>query len=199
MHRAEVKSEGRPHERSEGNAAILFSEPYEVAGMRPEEVYREILPPLCGLAREAGRSVIVKLHPFESLAQRKRIVRNLLSPDDQKLVSVIDGPLTTELMTRAWFGLTVESTTVIDCLQNGVCCFLCGWLSLSPYEYGKQYARFGVGEVLNDAADLKDIPSRLEKFRSQPASHLDLSPTVDPAQLLRWLTPSKPVEVRSAS
>ncbi len=194
----EKKSASELFERSEGDAAILFSEPYEVAGMRPEEVYREILPPLCSLARESGRSVVVKLHPFESLAQRRRIIRGVLSPADHKLVTVIDGPLTESLMARAWFGITVESTTVIDCLRNGICCFLCGWLSLSPYEYAKQYVRFGIGEVLNDVAEVKDIPLRLENFRSQPAASLDISPTVDPAQLLRWLQ-SRPSEVRSAS
>jgi hypothetical protein len=196
---AETKRPGQPLERSEGNAAIFFSEPYEVAGMRPEGVYRELLPPLCRLGREAGRSVIVKLHPFESLAQREKLIRNLLSADDQKRVTVIDGPLTAELMARAWFGLTVESTTVIDCLQNGVCCFLCGWLSLSPYEYAKQYARFDIGEVLNHVAELTDIPLRLQRFRNHPAPHMDLSPTVDPAQLFRWLTLSGSAQVRSAS
>jgi hypothetical protein len=184
--------------RSEGDACIFFSEPYEVAEMRAVEVYREILPLLCRTAKENGRSVIVKLHPFESLAQRRRIVRRVLVADDQKLVTVVEGPLTAELMARAWFGITVHSTTVLDCLQNSVCCFLCGWLSLSPYEYVKQYARFGIGEVLHDVAEVKDIPVRLQKFRNTTVTRPYLFPTVDPGKLLQWLRPSKPVDVRSA-
>jgi hypothetical protein len=91
-------------------------------------------------------------------------------------------------MTQAWFGITVESTTAIDCLQNGVCCFLCGWLSLGPYEYASQYARFGIGEVIEDAGKIAEIPNRLTKFHTHPRLKVDLSPTVDPAMLQRWLT-----------
>ena len=184
---AEASARESSGDASNRKSAILFSEPYDVAGMRAEEVYRELLPPLCRLARENGRSLIIKLHPFESLAQRERIVREVLSPDDHNVVQVVDGPLTPELMSQAWFGITVESTTAIDCLQNGVCCFLCGWLSLGPYEYARQYARFGIGEVLEDAGKITEIPNRLTKLQT-PLLKVDLSPTVDPATLQRWLT-----------
>jgi hypothetical protein len=89
---------------------------------------------------------------------------------------------------------------VIDCLRQGVCCFLCGWLSLSPYEYAQQYARFGVGEALDDARQLSEIPKRLEDFSNRPPLRLNLSPTVDPAMLQQWLTKSNdPAGVRSVS
>ena len=169
-------------------SAVLFSEPYEVVGMRPEEVYRELLPLLCQLARANGRSVVVKLHPFESAKQRKRIVREVLSPEDAKMITVIDGPLTQELLTQAWFGITVESTTVIDSLQSGICCFLCGWLSLSPYGYAQQYAQFGIGEILETAEQVAEIPDRIRAFLARPAAALNLSSTVDPATLKRCLT-----------
>jgi hypothetical protein len=171
-------------------SAILFSEPYELSGLRVDEVYRELLPLLCQVARQSGRGVILKLHPFESRSQRRRVVDEVLTPEDRKLVNVIDGPLTSALMEQAWFGITVESTTVVDCLRNRVCCFLCGWLSLSPYEYPQQYARFGVGEVLQNARQLLEIPSRLAEFQKRPPMKLDLSVTVDPAMLERWLTKS---------
>lgn len=170
------------------SSAILFSEPYEVGGMRAEEVYRELLPPLCRLAREGGHSVVLKLHPFESLSQRRGIVRDVLAPEDRDLVNVVEGPLTAELMARAWFGITIESTTVIDCLRQGVCCFLCGWLSLSSYEYARQYARFGVGEVLEDVRQLAEIPKRLKDFQNRSPLKFDLSATVHPATLQHWLT-----------
>jgi hypothetical protein len=169
-------------------SAIFFSEPYEVGEMRTEEVYRETLPPLCRLARENGRDVILKMHPFESAAQRRRIVRDVLAADDAKVVSVIDGPLTPELMERAWFGITVESTTVIDCLQSGVCCFLCRWLATSPYGYAEQYARFGVGEALEYAQQIAQIPRRLDEFVQRSAPALNLSPIVDAGMLKYWLT-----------
>jgi len=180
-----VRSELQSSQRA---SVVFFSEPYEVAGMRTDEVYRELLPPLCRVARETGHRLIIKLHPFESLSQRRRIVRDILTFEDQKLVSIVDGPLTTELLAQARFGVTVESTTVIDCLQNGICCFLCGWLARSPYEYMQQYARFGIGELLHDAQQLMEIPRRLEECRNRPAKTLNLSVPADPEILRRWLT-----------
>ncbi|MGA7752707.1 MAG: hypothetical protein WCB05_07750 [Candidatus Sulfotelmatobacter sp.] len=180
-------------------AVVLFSEPYEVAGMRPEEVYRELLPALCRIARENGRSVIVKLHPFESRAQRQKLVRDVLSLEDRELVTVMDGPLTSALMQRAWFGITVESTTAMDCLQSGVRCFLCGWLSMSSYEYPRQYARFGVGEVLSDLAQIAEIPPRLRELQNRRMLPLNLSRVANPALLRRWLTSRVTDNARSVS
>lgn len=177
-------SEEPPQKRS----AIFFSEPYEVVGMRAEEVYRELLPALCRAARENGRGVIIKLHPFESRSQRRDIVRDILDPIDRELVTVVAGPLTDVLLSQAWFGMTVESTTVMDCLQNGIQCFLCEWLALSPYEYLQQYARFGVGEVLQNVEQVGSIPKRLEDFRARSSKRSPHSTAIDPAMLHRWLT-----------
>jgi hypothetical protein len=191
---------GKIQQTKVGEAAVIFfSEPYEAGDMRAEEIYRELVPRLLNLARENDRSLIIKLHPFESRSQRERLVREVLDARDQKAVEVIDGPLTSDVMSRAWFGITVESTTVIDCLQNGVPCFLCGWLALSPYEYGKQYARFGVGEILQDVQQVAQIPSRLQNLRVHSEPTLDLSPTIGPAVLRQLLTSRAPLGVRSSS
>jgi len=185
----------------EGGSAIFFSEPYESAGMRADEVYREILPALCRVAGEHGRNVILKLHPFENRSQRSRMIRDVLSSADQRLVTVRDGPLTNELLSKAWFGITVESTTVMDCLESGICCFLCGWLTLSLYEYMQQFSRFGVGEVLQSAEQISEAPRRLEEFRNRRATAPSLSQPVDPAMLQRWLTSGlyEPSGARSAT
>jgi hypothetical protein len=181
-------------------SAVLFSEPYEAAGLRVDEVYREVLPPLCHLARQNKRSVVIKLHPFENRLHRASIVRDILSNDDQKIIKIVDGPLMPDLIAQAWFGITVESTTVIECLQRNVCCFLCGWLSLSRYEYSRQYARFGIGEILDSADDIREIPIRLQQFQSRSKPKLDLSPTVDPSLLQQWLTSRRPsIPARSLS
>jgi len=169
-------------------SAILFSEPYEVVGMRAEEVYRELLPALCRLARANGHDLVVKLHPFESRTSRRRMIRAVLAPEDKELVSVVDGPLTEALMARAWFGITVESTSVIDCQQHGIQCFLCGWLTLWPFEYVPQYARFGVGEVLQSVEEVAGIPTRLADFHNRSVTSR-LATTTD-ADLLRRLLSS---------
>jgi hypothetical protein len=173
---------------AERRAIIFFSEPYEVANMRTQEVYREILPPLCRVARESERGLILKLHPFESLSQRRTMVREVLALKDCKIVTVVDGPLTTELLAQTWCGITVESTTVIDCLQNGIRCFLCGWLAHSPFDYVQQYARFGIGEALQNSQQLLEIPRRMSDPRQPSTVKVDLSSTVDPEMLRAWLT-----------
>jgi hypothetical protein len=154
------------------SCVVFFSEPYENAGMRAEEVYREVLPPLCQIARETGRGIILKLHPFESLSERIGMIRDRLSEDDCNRITVVDGPLSQELLSKTWFGVTVESTTVIDCLLRGVPCFVCGWLTLSPFGYVEQYARFGIAQILRSAAELTEIPARLRVVSDSPLQPL---------------------------
>jgi hypothetical protein len=171
----------------ERDAIIYFSEPYEVPALRTEEVYREILPRLCRVARENGRRVIVKLHPFESLPDRTRLVQAILPQEDHSVVSVVDGPLSQELLSQAWFGITVESTTAIDCLLQGIRCFMCGWLAPSSCGYSEQYVRFGIGELLRDAESISEIPQRLAQL-SGKLEAASLTKSVEPEALLKWLT-----------
>jgi hypothetical protein len=156
--------------------------------MRADEVYREILPALCRVARDSGRNVIIKLHPFETRSQRRRTVENILTTEQRQRVTLVEGPLINELLSGAWFGITVQSTTVLDCLQHGICCFLCSWLATSPFGYVEQYARFGVGEVLQNVEQFGEIPKRLADFHDRRPAPLSLSDSVDPAMLKRWLT-----------
>ncbi len=168
--------------KDEGSLILFFSEPYEVGRLRTEDIYREILPPLARLAREFGRRLVVKLHPFESRAERMKLVARVLPPENAALVDVLDGPFAPELVAKAWFALTVESTVVIDCSLLGVPCFLCEWLTYSPYGYTHQYARFGVGRILNSPEQLNEIP-RLILEPAKPLSEDCLLKTVDP----EWL------------
>ena len=168
-------------------SAILFSEAYETAGLRAEEIYWEILRPLCRIAGESGHNVIVKLHPFESMAARKRLIRSLLSPQEFKLVTVVDGPSSPQLFAQAWFGITIESTVALECLSAGVPSFLCGWLKLSSYGYVEQYARFHVGEMLRNPEEIGEIPSRIALFQDaakRPQGFGSLAKPEDLRQLL---------------
>jgi hypothetical protein len=189
----------QPPQRNQ-STAVFFSEPYESAGMRGEEVYAEVLPFLCKVAREHGRNVMLKLHPFESRQQRSRMLDEILSADDRKLLTVIDGPLSSEILSQVWFGVTCESTVVLDCLQAGVCCFLCRWLKVSPFDYVEQFARFGVGELLERAEQLLEIPKLLEHFHAR-ARNSKTSNQIDPSTLQRLLTSGtlEPPGLRSVS
>jgi hypothetical protein len=148
-------------EPSRRTSLVFFSEPYENIGMRTEEVYRELLPALCRLARETGRGVVLKLHPFESASARSEIVRSVLTPADRKMLTVVSGPLSDDLLSRTWAAITVESTTVLDCAVRGIPCFLCEWLAFLPFGYLHQYARFGAGQLLRRVEDVAEIPRNL--------------------------------------
>ena len=171
---------------TQSQSIVWFSEPFEAAGLRPEDVYRELLPPLLRLACLHRRNVIIKLHPFENPSQRRRLVREVIGPGDSKLVRIVAGPLTPDLLSQTWFGVTVESTTVVDCYRAGVCCFICGWISLSQFGYREQFERFGVGHILQSANEIAGIPERLPNFKSSSSS--GLFPEADSLPLRQWLT-----------
>jgi hypothetical protein len=175
-----------PHRRGngEGSVILFFSEPYESGGSRAEEVYRELLPPLARLAREFGRKLVVKLHPFESLSDRTELIARVLPPEAAALVDVVEGPFTSQLVGKSWFAVTVESTTVIDCSLLGVPCFMCEWVNSSPYGYTHQYARFGVGRILKSPAQLNELP-RMVTESAIPLSEDCLLKPMDPEWLRR--------------
>ena len=172
--------------KDDGSRIWFFSEPYEAGGLRTAEIYGELLTPLAKIAREFGRGLVVKLHPFESRAERMQLIAKVLPPEKAALVDVLDGPFTPELVARAWFAVTVESTVVIDCSLLGVPCFLCEWLNYSPYGYTRQYARFRVGRILNSPAQLNEIP-RLVTEPATPLSKDCLLKPMDPEWLRRTI------------
>ena len=166
---------------------VLFSEPYESAGVRADEIYRELVPPLARLARQFARKLIIKLHPFESITQRERLVRTILDREDRVATRLIDGPLSQVMLLETWFGVTVESSTALDCASQGVPCFLCHWLALSPYGYVQQYARFGVGYGLHSPDQIPSIPLMLANIRSSPTPLHNIWQPIEPNLLRRYL------------
>jgi hypothetical protein len=148
-----------------GTHIVFFSEPYELYYGRTETLYRELLPRLCAIAREHGRKVMIKLHPFESLTARSQLVERILTDNDRKLVQVIADPLSERLLGKIWFSLTVESSVAVECALAGVPSFLCGWFDIDLYSYGKQYERFGAAKILKDPADISRIPELIGSHR----------------------------------
>ena len=139
----------------------FFTEPYETDYWRVETIYREVLPRLCATARRAGKTVVLKLHPFESERQRLRLVSRILNEGDRKLVSVTDAPLSSEILRQTWCAVTVESTVAFECSAVGIPAFLCGWLRHAYAGYAPQYVRFGVGRMIESPDDLLQIPEML--------------------------------------
>ena len=151
---ASVWSEGAPW-------IAFFTEPYETDLWRVEAIYREVLPRLCAAARASGKTVVLKLHPFESARHRRRLVKDILSDGDLKLVSVTEAPLSREILQKTWCAVTVESTVAFESASVRIPAFLCGWLRHAYAGYAPQYVRFGVGRMLEFPDELLRIPDML--------------------------------------
>jgi hypothetical protein len=154
--------------RERAPTITFFTEPYESDFWRVEAIYCEVLPRLCSAARRSGKTVVLKLHPFESARQRRRLLKRILTEDDRNLVSMTDAPLSGEILRQTWCAVTVESTVAFECASAGVPVFLCGWLRHAYAGYAPQYVHFGVGRMLEVPDDLLRIPDLLRE--SMPAA-----------------------------
>jgi hypothetical protein len=161
----------------------FFTEPYETDSWRAEAIYREVVPRLCAAARRAGKTVVLKLHPFESARQRRSLVKRVLSEDDRRLVSMTDAPLSREILQKTWCAVTVESTVAFECASAGIPAFLCGWLRHAYAGYAPQYVRFGVARMLEHPDDLLGIPDMVCAFRPSPDTARRLVQPISPEAL----------------
>lgn len=171
---------------------VFFTEPYEVGFWRTEAVYRDVLPRLCALGRQLGKRVVLKMHPFETARQRRRLVKKILNEDDQKVVTVTEAPLSSEILTKTWCAVTVESTVALQCAVAGIPAFLCGWMRHSYSGYALQYARFGVGYMMESPADLLRIPQMMNDARRRAEVADRVVQVISPSALAETLlqTPS---------
>jgi hypothetical protein len=168
---------------------ILFiSEAFDVTGGRPQEFYGDVLPPLADLALRTGRKLIVKLHPAESERERSEILSRVLSATQKSATHVVSGPLTEDLLARAWFGITIFSTVAVECAVRGIPCFLCKWLEFWPAGYADQFIRFGVGIGLNHPNEIERIPEYLQQHRVGTAVAENCWHAADAGRLRELLT-----------
>jgi hypothetical protein len=150
--------------RNKRDYIVFFSSDYELSGGRAVDFYREVLPPLCVMAKKNDRSVILKLHPFESLPERRRCVNALLTQEQRACLELRSGPLDSTLLDRIWIALTVESSAAVECALAGIPTFLCSWFDPSWWEYGKQFVRFSVAQALESPEQIADLPKRMSKI-----------------------------------
>ena len=175
----------------------FFTEPYETDLWRVEAIYREVLPRLCAAARGSGKTVVLKLHPFESARQRLRLVKRVLSEGDRKLVSLTDAPLSREIFQHTWCAVTVESTVAFECASVGIPAFLCGWLRHAYAGYAPQYVRFGVGRMLEFPDDLLRIPDMLRAIIPNSDTACRLVQAISPEALSEVLCQPQASGLRS--
>lgn len=189
MHQSEVRVGSAAAPPAHRNATakrdwiVYFSEAYEVSSGRTADFYRELLPRLATLANETNRKVVVKLHPFESLRERSRLVKKAVPGSLQPLVELREGPLTPDLFERAWFAVTVESSVAVESTLQGVPCFLCHWFDASWYEYAAQFAKFSAGRFLESPEEISNIPALLEGFEITQAQQQRLATQISRDEL----------------
>ncbi len=146
---------------------IFFSEPFAAAGWRSAEIYRDLLPRLCSLARVCRLRLIFKLHPFESAKGVRALLSSNLPSETERQIDVIKGPMSKELWRKTRFAMVVQSTVALECHALGVPVFLCSWLGGSHGAYVRQYRRFGIGQLLETPDQIADIPRLLETISSR--------------------------------
>jgi hypothetical protein len=177
---------------------VFFSEPYQVAGWRIEEIYRALLPRLATLAHECELELVFKLHPFESVAGHRNILRRHLNHETARAAQIITGPIPSLLWRHIRCGLTVQSTVAVECTAHNVPVFLLGWLADSTAGYVQQYERFGVGYVLRSPAEMEEIPQRIDSLETEKSR--DALPEATPPQMLhRLLTGSYSVSALASA
>jgi hypothetical protein len=171
-----------PVARSAAPWLVFFTEPFQAVGWRTDEVYRDLLPKLWSLAQSRGLKLVFKLHPFESVRGHRRILRKYL-PRQEAGIGVLAGPPSAELWRNTRFALVVQSTVALQCASLGIPVFLCSWLRDSSSGYVQQFARFGVGHLLESSDELSDIPRLLEVKDKTIQMRPALWKTMDPARL----------------
>jgi hypothetical protein len=185
-----------PTEPRTADAIVFFSQPYEVTGGRVEAIYDQIIPRLYAVATASKRRLIIKLHPFESTQVRRALVNAALVDTDRNEVEVIGGVAPEQVMSRAWCGVTIDSSVAVECAMHDIPFFLCGWLDFTADGYVQQFARYGVAEVLRSAEDIHHIPQIVADYRPDPGRRQRIRQAAEPNQLdaLLFATPQARVK-----
>lgn len=191
------RSQGTSQARR-NDSIVFFSESYELARGRTEEIYRDLLPRLVSLAASSGKKLVVKLHPSESRHERKTLAAKLLSREEAAGIEWRTGKFSPELLQNAWCAITVLSSAALDCVVHGVPCFLCDWLDLWPYGYVSQYRKFGVGIGLREPEELEKIPAILARWRPDPKVAGDCWKVISPQRLEELLAKGRQAPVAQA-
>ena len=181
-------SNASPNRRSGGqrdDAIVFFSQPYEIEGGRADSIYAELLPHLYRVGERVGRKLVVKLHPFESLRDRKALVASILPKNSQAGVEVVNGVPAEEIMARTWCGIAIDSSVAVECALREIPFFMCGWLDFMGVGYLRQFARFGVGRVLDSPENIEQIPAMVAEYRANPVALQRLWHQADSVELER--------------
>jgi len=90
-------------------------------------------------------------------------------PEYERQIEVLAGPPSHQLWNNTRVALTVQSSTALECAGLGIPVFLCSWLRDPWSGYVQQYARFGIGHVLESPEQIAGIPALIEIENEEPA------------------------------
>ena len=116
------------------------------------------------------------------------MAEGVLSSAQRELLRVVDDPLHQQLLDRAWFGVTINSTTGVECALSDVPVFLCRWLDFTYSGYSDQFIEFGAAQKLSSAQEIGDIPHMLASYIRPDLS--DFSEPIRPDRLRELLAES---------
>lgn len=166
---------------------VFFAEPFETAGWRTEEVYRELLPYLFRLAIRLESRLVVKLHPFQSAKEFRRMLKKL-APHIFDQTIILSGKPEGKIWRQIRIGITCQSSVALECKKRGIPVFLCGWLK-DPYSgYQAQFAKFGVGQVIEHPELIAEIPEMLKNSNFASPEKLNGQENADIAKLKELLS-----------
>ncbi|HEX6504199.1 MAG TPA: hypothetical protein VF011_13230 [Terriglobales bacterium] len=175
-----------------GDKIVLFSQPYELQGGRTIEIYRELMPRLCSVARAVGKRLVIKLHPFESARARARLLAAALpQKGDRDWVEILSGAQPA-LLDQAWCGIGIDSSVAVECTLKGIPFFLCQWLDFGGAGYMQQFACYGAGILLQSPDDLQRIPEQVSGYRLDHGINARLWHNAAPGQLEAIITGAGP-------
>jgi len=180
---APAKNKPAPQPDARRSAIVFFSQPFEVENGRADEIFHELITPLVSCARQSGKRLVIKLHPFESVRGRRELLRSILPPEQVEEIEIVGGVPPQEVISQAWCGITVNSSVAVECALRNIPFFLCGWLDFGGMGYMQQFARYGVARVLDRLEDIEHIPAMVHEYRPDALVQKRLWQAADAAQL----------------
>jgi hypothetical protein len=133
----ELPATGRP---ARGNAVtgrrrdvVLFSQPYQLIPLPPEDLIAETVPVLERVCRNAGARLVLKPHPLQTK-------RQLAAWFSGNTLPRCDSRSPMEVLATAAVAVALDSSVVIDCRAAAVPCIGVGWY---PGHYGKELEDLG--------------------------------------------------------
>jgi hypothetical protein len=182
--------------RADSGTLVFISAPYAMQEFFNEGDLDEIITVLIAAACEAGRELVIRVHPLEQVADYRRRVGGILAGMAiAPAISYSQGPGLEDVLCPAAVAVTFSSTVFLDCLRHRVPIVSFAW---HDFSYRTQVEQWGVFRFAHDLVDLKlliadGLAGRLKPFAKSTEPFLAATPEgVLGADLARLTRPCGP-------